>query len=81
MPRWLSLVERVTRNLVVVGSIPTRGSSFFQKYSVYEIILLIYIFSAKIPLSMGVEANFRPVGFTYFSAKSSAPISSIILQP
>ncbi len=25
MPRWLSLVERVTRNLVVVGSIPTRG--------------------------------------------------------
>ena len=25
MPRWLSLVERVTRNLVVEGSIPSRG--------------------------------------------------------
>ena len=32
MPRWLSLVERVTRNLVVVGSIPTRGSDFFKDY-------------------------------------------------
>jgi hypothetical protein len=25
LPRWLSLVERETCNLVVVGSIPTRG--------------------------------------------------------
>ena len=40
-----------------------------------------YVFSAKIPLSMGVEMNFRPVDFTYFSAKSSAHISSIIFQP
>lgn len=34
MPRWLSLVERVTRNLVVVGSIPTRGSAFFKNWRV-----------------------------------------------
>ncbi len=32
MPRWLSLVERVTRNLVVVGSIPTRGSAYFDEW-------------------------------------------------
>ena len=31
MPRWLSLVERVIRNLDVVGSIPTRGSAFFNE--------------------------------------------------
>ena len=29
-PRWLSLVERVTRNLVVVGSNPTRGSTHLK---------------------------------------------------
>ena len=33
MPRWLSLVERVTRNLVVVGSIPTRG--LYVNWGVY----------------------------------------------
>lgn len=28
MPRWLSLVERETCNLVVAGSIPVRGFNF-----------------------------------------------------
>jgi hypothetical protein len=28
LPRWLSLVERVTRNLVVGGSNPPRGLNF-----------------------------------------------------
>ena len=55
MPRWLSLVERVTRNLVVVGLIPTRGSAlstlllFILEVVLYFFYLLriidVYMFS------------------------------------
>ena len=39
MPRWLSLVERETCNLVVAGSIPVRGFSLcFQKNVLQNVI-------------------------------------------
>ena len=40
MPRWLSLVERETCNLVVAGSIPVRGLYFYIYQNIY--ILLDY---------------------------------------
>ncbi len=48
MPRWLSLVERETCNLVVAGSIPVRGSfihfqnlDFLLIYSNYRNIYIL----------------------------------------
>lgn len=36
MPRWLSLVERVIRNLDVEGSNPSRGFAYFMNWGVYR---------------------------------------------
>lgn len=37
MPRWLSLVERETCNLVVAGSIPVRGFICFDWYDLIHL--------------------------------------------
>ncbi len=49
MPRWLSLVERETCNLVVAGSIPVRGFNlyftiqfFFKNVEEYSNIYILW---------------------------------------
>ena len=66
MPRWLSLVERETCNLVVAGSIPVRGFNFILLTKFFHLcgekpkplyttsyILIISMLSAYIIMCVG----------------------------